>query len=332
MHISKDALWKGIIESLIDEFIRFFFAEYADLIDSERGFEFLDTELQKLLPENPSRRRHADKLIKVWLKDGEEVWFLIHVEVQGYSDPFFDRRMYECVYRIGDKFQRPVTALAIYTDWEHKHHFKEYRSSFLGTELVYKFNTYVLCEHSPAELSQNPNPFAAIMEAAWQYLDQPADDQALRALKLNLIERLKMRNIPRDKISLIINFIKFYLPFTNSEIEAIFEQDLMALTQADKPMGLIEAILEDVKQQGLEQGLEQGRELGIVEGIALEKREFVKKLWSLQEFSLEKVAILVDLPLKDVMAIIQEILQDEGLSQEEAKLQIDSYQARFSKE
>ena len=49
-----------------------------------------------------------------------------------------------------------------------------------------------------------------------------------------------------------------HLPFTNSEIEAIFEQDLMALTQADKPMVLIEAILEDVKQQGLEQGLEQG--------------------------------------------------------------------------
>ena len=117
-------------------------------------------------------------------------------------------------------------------------------------------------------------------------------------------------------------------PFTNSEIEAIFEQDLMALTQADKPMGLIEAILEDVKQQGLEQGLEQG----IVEGIALEKREFAKKLWSLQEFSFEKVAILVDLPLEDVRAIIKEILQDEGLSQEEAKLQLDSYQARFSQE
>lgn len=126
-------------------------------------------------------------------------------------------------------------------------------------------------------------------------------------------------------------FHELLLPFTNSEIEAIFEQDLMALTQADKPMGLIEAILEDVKQQGLEQGLEQGREQGIVEGIALEKREFAKKLWSLQEFSFEKVAILVDLPLEDVRAIIKEILQDEGLSQEEAKLQ-DSYQARFSQE
>lgn len=327
MHISKDTLWKGIIESLIDEFIQFFFAEYADLIDFERGFEFLDTELQQLLPANSGRRRHADKLVKVWLKNGEEVWFLIHIEVQGYPDPFFDRRMYECVYRIGDKFQQPVTALAIYTDWEHKYHFKEYRSSFLGTELVYTFNTYVLCEHTPAELSQNPNPFAAVMEAAWQYLDKPADDQALRALKLDLIGRLKMRNIPRDKITLIINFIKFYLPFTNSEIEANFEQDLMVLTQTDKPMGLIEAILEDVKQQGLEQGLEQGRELGIVEGIALEKREFTKKLWNLQEFSLEKLAILVDLPVEDVIAIIQDLLRSEGLSQEEAKVKIDVYRA-----
>lgn len=67
-----------------------------------------------------------------------------------------------------------------------------------------------------------------------------------------------------------------------------------------------------------------------MEGIALEKREFAKKLWKLQEFSVEKVAILVDLPLEDVRTIIQEILQDEGLSQEEAKLHLDSYQARFS--
>lgn len=43
MIVSKDALWKGIIESLIDEFIHFFFLEYAEVIDFERGFEFLDT-------------------------------------------------------------------------------------------------------------------------------------------------------------------------------------------------------------------------------------------------------------------------------------------------
>jgi hypothetical protein len=28
-------------------------------------------------------RRLADKLVKVWRRDGEEVWVLIHIEVQG---------------------------------------------------------------------------------------------------------------------------------------------------------------------------------------------------------------------------------------------------------
>ncbi len=60
----------------------------------------------------------------------------------------------------------------------------------------------------------------------------PKDDQALRALKLDLIERLKKRKIPREKISLIVNFIKFFVPFTNSEIQANFEQDLITLTNA----------------------------------------------------------------------------------------------------
>lgn len=103
MFISKDILWKGIIENLVDDFIRYFFPKYVDRIDFERGFEFLDTELQKLIPDNSSQKRHADKLIRVWFKDGKEAWFLIHVEIQGYQDSQFAVRMFECMYRIRDK-------------------------------------------------------------------------------------------------------------------------------------------------------------------------------------------------------------------------------------
>ena len=227
MAISKDALWKGIIESLAEEFIRFFFADYIDQIDFERGFEFLDTELQKILPENPSKNRHADKLIKVWLKDGKDVWFLIHVEIQGYQDYWIGLRMFQCIYRIREKYRRPVTGLVIYTDWERSYHFSEYREEFMGAVLNYQFNTYILRDHSPAILAEDPNPFAAIMEAAWQHLDRHEDERYLLNLKLDLIQRLKRRSIPRDKISLIIDFIKYYTPFTNSEIQANFEQNLM---------------------------------------------------------------------------------------------------------
>jgi hypothetical protein len=94
MPISKDTLWKGVIESLTEDFLRYFFPDYVDLIDFDKGFEFLDTELQKLLPVNESKKRHADKLIKVWLKNGQEIWFLVHVEVQGYKFPTL---LYECL-------------------------------------------------------------------------------------------------------------------------------------------------------------------------------------------------------------------------------------------
>jgi hypothetical protein len=89
---------------------------------------------------------------------------------------------------------------------------KEFKDVFLGSEISYKFNTYVLRDHSPAELANDPNPFAAVMEAAWQHLDKPKNDQSLRALKLDLIQRLKARNIPKNKISLIIDFIKYFAP------------------------------------------------------------------------------------------------------------------------
>jgi hypothetical protein len=42
--------------------------------------------------------------------------------------------------------------------------------------------------------------------------------------------------------------------------------------------------------KGIEESIEKGLEKGIKQGIELEKQVFVYKLWSLQEFSLEKIA------------------------------------------
>jgi len=74
--VGRDTLWKGIIEDLIDDMLRFFFPENAALIDFERGFEFLDKELEQLHPTSDAQLRRADKLIKAWHKSGEEHWFL----------------------------------------------------------------------------------------------------------------------------------------------------------------------------------------------------------------------------------------------------------------
>jgi len=298
MKVSKDTLWKSIIESLIDDFLWYFFPAYADQIDFERGFEFLDTELQKLIPDNPGKKRHADKLIKVWFKNGQEAWFLIHVEIQGYQDHLIGLRMFECIYRIRDKFHRPVTGLAIYTDWDRTYHVKEFKDVFLGSEVSYKFNTYVLRDHSPAELANDPNPFAAVMEAAWQFLKKPKNGQKLAQLKLDMIRRLLKRNLPKDHIKVIIGFIALYVDFDNSEIKTKFEQDLMVITKATQPMGFEQAIQEEFKKQGIEIG-EAKRDEELLNHAVPEMLQL--------GLDAEKIAMILTLPLEDVQAAINEL-------------------------
>ncbi|AEE49722.1 hypothetical protein [Haliscomenobacter hydrossis] len=301
MSISKDILWKGIIENLVDDFIWYFFPNYVEKIDFERGFEFLDTELQKLIPDNPGQNRHADKLIRVWLKDGLEAWFLIHVEVQGYQDIQFAARMFEYMYRIRDKYQQPVTGLAIYTDWNRRYHYTQFTETFLGTEVIYRFNTYVLRDHTPEILAQDANPFAAVMEAAWQQLGKKKTDDQLYSTKLDLIKRLLKRKVSRKKIVSIINFIKYFVPFTNSENLLKFEQDLNQLIKADQPMGIEEAILEEIKQQGIELGETKFKEELL--------KHAVPELAQLG-LEAEKIAAILDLDLDAVRKVMEEGMQE----------------------
>ena len=48
---TNDILWKGIIESLIEDFLTFFYPEEVHLFDFTKGITFLDQELAQLFPE-----------------------------------------------------------------------------------------------------------------------------------------------------------------------------------------------------------------------------------------------------------------------------------------
>jgi hypothetical protein len=111
--ISLDLLWKGIIEDLVRSFIEYFFPAYCHLIDWSRPVEFLDTELSRMFSRIIKGKKVADKLIKVYLKNGEPHIFLIHVEVQSQHDINMGQRMYTMYHRIMDKYNAKVTSLVI---------------------------------------------------------------------------------------------------------------------------------------------------------------------------------------------------------------------------
>jgi hypothetical protein len=90
-----DILWKGMLEEVFEDLLRFIDPEIDKELDLSRGVEFLDKELAEMYPEQEkkSSTRVVDKLVKVYLRDGGERWMLLHVEVQGKNEKGFAERM-----------------------------------------------------------------------------------------------------------------------------------------------------------------------------------------------------------------------------------------------
>jgi len=66
-----------------------------------------------------------------------------------------------------------------------------------------------------------------------------------------------------------------------------------------------------------------------LQGIELKEREFILNLWSLQEFSLEKIALLAGTSLERVIEVISAYLQTEGQSEASTVQTLETYQTKF---
>src|SRR5436309_2988805 len=89
-----DSPWKEALQHFLAPFLALCFPRIHELIDWQRGYESLDKELQQIVRNARTGRRLADKLFKVWRKDGREAWLLIHIEVQARPEKAFPERMY----------------------------------------------------------------------------------------------------------------------------------------------------------------------------------------------------------------------------------------------
>lgn len=320
--VNKDALWKGIIKDLVEEFVHYFFSDFVEQIDFEQGFDFMDKELSQLSPQSESKLRHADQLFKAYLKNGAEQWFLVHVEVQGYSDPSFAKRMYHYAYRIQDRFNKPITALAIYTDTNPAYHFAQYHESFMGTEVIYRFQTYVLMKQKPQSLRKSNNLFGLIMEVAYQEMKyKKKDDEQRLNFATELVRYLFQQGVSKLKIRHLLDFIKCYIRFDQEDFFAKFEEEIQIITKSRQAMGIREAILHDVRKTGFEEGQAKGVEKGIEKGRAEKERIVVKRAWE-KDLDVEVIAELADISKEKVETIIQDLIKEKenGANEEQIPL------------
>ncbi len=94
VEIPYDELWKDIVEKLFPYFINLVSPDFYLSVNWSKPTVFLDDELRQISPASEETTRYVDRLVRVWMLDGQEQWVLVHVEVQGYRDAEFSRRMF----------------------------------------------------------------------------------------------------------------------------------------------------------------------------------------------------------------------------------------------
>jgi predicted transposase YdaD len=308
-----DSLWKAILEDVFDDFLRFFFENAEELFDFSRPFEFLDKELEQLFPIDPDdfAPKYVDKLVKVFTKQGEEKWILVHVEVQGSTDKTFAQRMFQYFYRIFDRYQRPITAFAILTDGNKRFKPTHYEQSYLGTHLRYDFNLYKLLEQEEVLLAESSNPFAMVALTALIALKKgKVTEKELLEQKVNLLKRLVGKGFQREKIEALMGFLKLYVRFGNSENDTKFDEAInQVLHKPKETMGLVEFVLERERRLGEKKGElrgeKRGLRKGIEKGIEAQRIAFVKTLLAETDFDDSKIAILASVDTDTVKKLRQ---------------------------
>ena len=283
----SDILWKVIMEEVFPDLLRFIYPDADNVYDMKRGFEFLDKELAELNPQPDEEKdsRFADKLVKVYHRDGEEEWVLLHVEVQGdtLDREAFAERMYTYFYRIRDRYPgRLVSALAIFTGQDGNRMPGRYSYEYRGTKLTYQYPTVCILDYSDEDLDRSTNPFAQVIVAAKMRLQEgkvPEDE--LLNTKLLAARKLTEKGFGMEKIRAIFNFLRNYVlfeePETNRKFDTLFKQ-----TDKTSVMNTVEYL----KMEGREEGIAEGKEEAAT--------AFVENLLKEFDFAVEKIASLAN--------------------------------------
>ena len=327
LKIDFDGNWKEIITEFFEEFVQFFLPLLYPDIDFNRPFESLDTELTQILEALGSTdKRIADKLIKVWLKDGTEKWILIHIEVQSYFEKLFSKRMYEMFSMILNRHKLPIVGIAIYTNTKTPRLYNRFTERNYGTSINYRFNAYRIMRQDEAKLLASDNIFALFVLANY-YVNKTRKDLRKRLeYKEKMMELAIERHIPAEKMRRFFLFIDVIMKipldlqqeFNTSMVSILKIKDMpSALNQGAKTWSDIFTTVQygdthenliKKEREIAQKEREKEREIAQKEReIAQKEREkVVLKMYVEMKWSAIKIADVLDMPIKDVKKIIAE--------------------------
>ena len=274
--LDLDSPWKEALLRYLPAFLQFFFPHVHEAVDWTRGYESLDKELHRIMPEAEVGNRLADMLFKVWLKDGRETWLLIHVEVQAQPDEAFPRRMFVYYYRLFDLYNQGVLSLAVLCDDRPEWQPSQFALERFGCEMSLKFPIAKLLHYRDRqqELEASTNPFAAIVLAHLTEIETRQDPLARQTWKLRLVKGLYERGLAKEDVQLLFRLID-WLMVLPTELQESFRDELYEY-EMEKRMPYVTSIERMAEEKGLVAGRVEGREEGREEAREAERNDLLE--------------------------------------------------------
>ena len=302
--VNQDGLWKKVIGDLFEDFLLFFAPELHEAVDFSKAPDFLQQELFKEILDGKKGTNYADQIVKVHLKDGNEKWILVHIEVEGSADTDFSKRMFRYFYRIFDKFDREIVAFSVMTGPSTSKESLGFTYSYFGTTLDYAYNVRKVMDYDDKELMQSNRLFSKVVLAT-KYMHETKNevDQRYRFKMKLMREVLKLEGHSRVSITAVFYFIDYLLrlpeelrhEFTDTIRPILGEEGLeMVQYESDDLSPTLADLVRIERKEALEEGLEQGLEQGL-RNVALTmlkedlEVEYIAKLTKLSIAEVEKL-------------------------------------------
>jgi len=304
MKQQNDTLWKVILEHFFYDFLLLIDPDLAATININKEITFMDKELNQQRPADGEKfeLKIVDKLVKLYTTEGNDEWILVHLEVQHQYQKNFSKRMYGYYNRLYDRYHKPITAYAIFTEPNLIKRDNVYQTTCGRTALKYTFNTYKVALQDDDFLRNHANPFALVVLIAKQtdlkkkYKNKKVYDQMLLDDKLSIAKLIFDRHLPDVKEKELINFLFHYVNFEFSETQAKFEQGINLLTNKNISKMTIQQIV--LGQREL-----IGKRKGIKIGERKAKEEVVARMLEMKMLSEEQIIEMTEVTPKLVSRI-----------------------------
>jgi len=262
-----DESWKEIIGDYFESFLIFFYPDIHSQINWEKQPIPLDKELEQITASAKTETRHADKLFQVWLLDNQEVWLLIHIEVQSQYDKQFPQRMFIYNYRAFDLYNKPVISLAILGDDSKKWRPNSYEYGFGKSKLKLEFSIIKLQDYLWEQLEKSNNIFSMVVMAHLKTKATTSNLSEREKWKWNLSRLLYEKGYNRKEIVDLYKVIDLMMTLSE-DLQLKFENKLTQYEE-ERKMPLLTNIEKRALAKGEQKGAKETREQDILDLLKL---------------------------------------------------------------